>query len=150
MQLVLEKLIGRSSRSIARLLLGSLLLISHASLAWADALDVLQGVWVDEDTDCTMVFEKIQGKVRFKSRTFATANGFIITGNKATGPVGGTCTISPSNEENGSFSAQLSCADAVVSKKFMWSFRIIDANSFERFDTLGGSAYSYKYKKCTF
>ena len=100
-----------------------------------------------------MVFEKIQGKVRFKDRTYATENGFIITGNKAKGPVGGTCTISQVTEENDRFSALLSCADAVVSRKFSWSFRIIDANHFERFDamidsfkairTCSGNLYAY-------
>ena len=94
-----------------------------------------------------MVFEKIQGKVRFKDRTYATENGFIITGNKAKGPVGGTCTISQVTEENDRFSALLSCADAVVSRKFSWSFRIIDANHFERFDAM---IDSFKYKKCAF
>ena len=147
MHLVLEKLRGRSNRSKAGLLLGSVLLVASAAGAWADAIEVLQGVWVGESTDCTMVFEKIKGQVRFKDRTFAPENGFIITGNKGKGPVGGTCTISQVNEENDRFSALLSCADAVVSRNFSMSFRIIDATHFERIDERFGV---YSYKKCAF
>ncbi len=146
MHLVIEALRGRANRTKVVILLG-ILFAARASVASADALEVLQGVWVGERTDCTMVFEKIQGKVRFKDRTYATENGFIITGNKAKGPVGGTCTISQVTEENDRFSALLSCADAVVSRKFSWSFRIIDANHFERFDAM---IDSFKYKKCAF
>ncbi|RWO49280.1 hypothetical protein [Mesorhizobium sp.] len=147
MHLVIAALRWQSNRSKAALLLGSALFAASASVAWGDALEVLQGVWVGERTDCTRVFEKIQGKVRFKDRTYASEHGFIITGNKGKGPVGGACTISQVNEENDRFSALLTCADAVVSRNFSWSFRIIDATHFERFDAMVGA---FKYKKCAF
>ena len=57
-----------------------------------------------------------------------------LPGSKGKGPVGGTCTISQIDEGNDRFSALLSCSDAVVSRKFSWSFRIIDATHFERLD----------------
>jgi hypothetical protein len=88
-----------------------------------------------------------KGQVRFKDRTYASENGFIITGSKAKGPVGGSCTISQINGESDRFSALLSCSDAVVSRKFSWSFHIIDATHFERFDAMVGA---FKYKKCAF
>lgn len=147
MHLVIEALRWRSNRSKAGLLLGSALFFASVAGAWADAIEVLQGAWVGESSDCTMVFEKIQGQIQFKDRTYASDSGFIITGNKGKGPVGGSCTISQINEENDRFSALLSCADAVVSRKFSWSFRIIDATHFERFDAMVGA---YKYKKCAF
>ena len=147
MHLVTESPRGWANPTKVVLLLGSVLFAADVSVARADALEALQGVWVGESTECTMVFEKVQGKVRFKDRTYASENGFIITGNKAKGPVGGTCTISQVNEENDRFSALLSCSDAVVSRKFSWSFRIIDATHFERFDAMVGA---FKYKKCAF
>jgi hypothetical protein len=115
--------------------------------AWADALEVLQGAWAGESSECTGAFENIQGQIRFKDRTYASENGFIITGNKGKGPVGGSCTISQVSEENDRFSALLSCADAVVSRKFSWSFRIINATHFERFDAMIGA---FRYMKCAF
>jgi hypothetical protein len=147
MHLVIEALRGRSNRSKARLLLGSVLFAASVGGAWADAVEVLQGAWVGESVDCTRVFERIQGQVRFKDRTYASENGFIITGSKAKGPVGGSCTISQIDGESDRFSALLSCSDAVVSRKFSWSFRIIDATHFERFDTRFGER---RYKKCAF
>jgi hypothetical protein len=147
MHRVVEALRGRSNRSKAGLLLGSALFVASAAGAWADAIEFLQGVWVDESSDCTKVFEKIQGKIQFKDRTYVQESGFIITGSKGKGPVGGTCTISQIDEENDRFSALLSCSDAVVSREFSFSFRIIDATHFERFDE---TVSPYRYKKCTF
>ena len=63
-----EALVWRFYRSKAGLLLGSALFAAGVSGAWADAVDVLQGAWVMEDTDCAAVFEKIRGKIRFKDR----------------------------------------------------------------------------------
>jgi hypothetical protein len=147
MHLVIEAPRGRSYRSKTGLLLGSALFLASAGGAWADAVDVLQGVWVGEGVDCSRVFEKIQGQVRFKDRTYASENGFIITGSKAKGPVGGSCTISQIDGEGDRFSALLSCSDAVVSRTFSWSFHIIDATHFERSD----ARFSVRrYTKCAF
>ena len=133
---------------IARILVAAaIFFVVSVAAAWADAVEVLQGVWVDESSDCTMIFEKIKGQVQFKDRTYASDNGLIITGSKAKGPVGGSCTISQINGESDRISALLSCSDAVVSRKFSWSFRIIDATHFERFDAMVGA---FKYKKCAF
>ena len=147
MHLVIEALRGRSNRSKAGLLLGSALFVASAAGARADAIEVLQGVWVGESSDCTKVFEKIQGQIQFKDRTYVVESGFIIKGNDARGPVGGSCTISEIDEENDRFSALLRCSDAVVSRNFSWSFRIIDATHFERFDE---NVSPYIYKKCAF
>lgn len=125
-------------------MLGPVLLLVGMAAAKADAVEVLQGAWVGEGSDCAKVFEKVQGKFRFKDRTYAQDNGFIIVDRKAKGPVGGSCVISDIDEEDDRFSARLSCSDAVVSREFSWSFRIIDATHFERFDERG----AYKYKKC--
>lgn len=147
MHLVEEALRERSSRSKAGLLLGLALFAVGPAVARADAFEVLQGAWVEENTSCTRVFETIQGQIQFKSRTYVDESGFIIKGNKARGPMGGSCTISEVDEKDERFSALLSCSDAVVSRKFSWSFRIIDATHFERFHERVGP---YKYKKCTF
>ena len=118
MHLVIEALRWRSNRSKAGLLLGSALFAASATGAWADAIEVLQGVWVRESSDCTKVFEKIQGKIQFKDRTYVQESGFIITGNKGKGPVGGTCTISQIDEENDRFSALLSCSTLLYPGNF--------------------------------
>jgi len=147
MHLLIGALKGRSNRSKAGLLLGSALFAGSVNGAWADAVEVLQGAWVWETSDCTKVFEMIQGKIQFKDRNYANDSGFIISGSKAKGPVGGICSISQIGEAKDGFSALLSCSDAVVSRKFSWSFRIIDATHFERLDPRFGN---YRYKKCVF
>ena len=142
-----KALVWRFHRSKAGLLLGSALFAAGVSGAWADAVDVLQGAWVMEDTDCAAVFEKTRGKIRFKDRTFAPESGFIISGNKAMGPMG-SCEIFQVVEESDRFSAQLNCSDALLTRKFSMSFRIIDATHFERLDP----EYNFTviHKKCSF
>jgi hypothetical protein len=150
MHLVIESPRGRSNRSKAGLLLGSALFVASVAGAWADAVEVLQGAWVSESSDCTKVFEKVQGQVQFKDRTYVQDNGFIIAGSKAKGPIGGSsCKISQVDEENDRFSALLSCSDAVVSRNFSWSFRLIDATHFERLDPKFPE-FPTRYKKCEF
>jgi hypothetical protein len=141
----LEALRVRSNRLRTGALLGSVIFLGSVAGACAGAVEVLQGAWVWESSDCAKVFEKKGGRIQFKDRTYAHDRGFIISGTKGKGPVGGSCAISQVVEENDRFSAQLSCSDPVVSREFSWSFRIIDATHFERFDDRG----SYKYKKCS-
>jgi hypothetical protein len=139
---------GRSNRSKAGLLLGSALVVASAAGAWAGAVEALQGAWVMEINDCAGAFEKVRGEIKFKNRTFASDMGFIISGSKVKGPIAG-CTISQVDEENDRFSALLSCADAVVSRKFSWSFRLVDGTHFERLDPTGRDR-PIGYKKCVF
>lgn len=141
-------LVWQLHRSKAGLLLGLALFAASAPRAWADAIENLQGSWVMENSECTGVFEKIGGQIQFKDLSFADF-GFVISGKKVTGPIGG-CTISQVKEENDSFSALLSCADAVagVSKKFSMTFRVIDATHFERLNVNDDLVITYK--KCSF
>ena len=149
MDLVIEALSGRSSRTKAGLLLGSALFAAGVSTAWADPVEALQGAWVMEISDCAGVFEKSQGQIRFKDRTYANDSGFIISGSKGKGEMGGSCTISQVDDQKDHFSALLSCSDGLVSRKFSGSFRIIDATHFERIDPeYPGSPI--RYKKCVF
>ena len=149
MHLLVEALRGRSNRSKAVLLLGSALVVTSLASAWADAIEALQGAWVMESSDCTAVFEKIREKIQFKDRNYAPSDtGFIISGSKAMGPIGG-CTVSQVGEDNDRFSVLLSCSDALVSRKFSRSFRIVDATHFERIDRKFGD-FTVRYKKCVF
>ena len=138
----------RRDRSTAGLLAGAALVVAGAAGASAGSIEALQGAWVMESSECTGVFEKVLEEIRFKDRNFATDMGFIISGSRVKGPIAG-CTISQVDEENDQFSALLSCSDAVVSRQFSWTFRIVDATHFERLDptfrdpTIG-------YKKCEF
>jgi hypothetical protein len=135
------------NRQNAIQLLSLVFLAAGAAVARADAIETLQGVWVAEDTTCKAVFEKVGGKVRFKSRTFAPESGFIISGKISRGPLG-ECKISKVEEENNHFSALLTCSDALLTKKMSMTFRIIDATHFERVDV--SKHFTIKHKKCEF
>lgn len=137
-----------SNRSKAGLLVGSVVLAASVAAAWADAIEVLQGAWVLQVSNCTAVFEEAGNKVQFKDRNYALDSGFIISGNKATGPMGG-CTISQVDEDNEGFSALLTCSDALLTKKLSMSFRIVDATHFERLDPETPDR-PRRYKKCVF
>jgi hypothetical protein len=147
MHLVAEAPTERRNRSKKPLLLALALFAGSVSEAWADAAETLQGAWVQESSDCTQVFEKVQGQIQFKDRNYALDMGFIISGSKAKGPAGGVCTLSQVDEENDHFSAVLSCSDGLVSRDFPMSFRIVDATHFERFDPARRDP-TIRYKKC--
>jgi hypothetical protein len=149
MHLVIEALGDWSTRSKAGILLGLALFAASVAPARADVVEALQGAWVLESSDCTKVFEKIQGQIRFKDRNFVADSGFIISGNKAKGPAGGICTISEIDEENDRFSALLSCTDTLVSRNFSMLFRVVDATHFERLDPTFPDR-PIAYKKCVF
>jgi hypothetical protein len=150
MHLAIEALRGWPNRSKAGLLLASALFVASVAGARADVVEGLQGAWVLEDTDCTKVFEKVQGQIRFKSRTFASESGFIVSGSKAKGPVGGVCTFSEIEEENDGFSARLSCTDTLVSRDFQMVFRIVDTTHFEHLDSRYPELPPSRHKKCAF
>lgn len=139
---------GRPTRSWAAVLLGIALVVASVAAARADAIEALQGAWVMERSDCSGVFEQKGGNIAFKDRTYANDSGFIVSGSKVKGPIAG-CTISQVDQENDRFSALLSCSDALLSRKFSWSFRIIDATHFERIDPTFRDA-TIRYKKCVF
>src|SRR3954452_12595704 len=124
MHLVREALREQFGRSMAGLLLGSALVAAAATGARADAIQDLQGAWVMEGAQCTAVFQRSRGKIRFRDRTFASEHGFIISGRKALGPIAG-CKISQVEEEDDRFSALLACSDALVARDFSMKFRII-------------------------
>ena len=145
---VIEAPRGRSNRSRAGLLLCSALFAAGSNAAWADAIEVLQGSWVMQSSECTAVFEAIGGKVQFKDRNYALDSGFIISGSKARGPIA-ECTISQVEEEGDQFSALLSCSDALLSRKFSRSFHIVDETHIESIDPERPDS-PMRYKKCEF
>ena len=138
----------RSHCSKAGVLLGSALVVASVAGARADAVEALQGAWVMESSDCTGVFEQAGKQIRFKDRNFANDMGFIVSGSRVRGPIAG-CTISQVDEDNDRFSALLNCSDALVSRKFSWSFRLVDADHFERLDPKRRDP-TISYKKCVF
>jgi hypothetical protein len=138
---------ARSCRFSARLALGLALLLASPP-AWADAIELLQGAWVMESSDCANVFEKIGGEIRFKDRNYALDSGLIITGSKAAGPIAG-CTISQVEGDGDRFSALLTCSDALMSRTFTRSFRIVDATHIESLDPDRPDS-PMRYKKCAF
>lgn len=131
----------------AGLLFAACLAVSGAAGSSADVIKGLQGAWVDDSTDCAMVFEKKGGEIRFKSRTFAGEGGFIISGKKARGPAGGICTITEVEEDAERFSAHLSCTDTLVSRNFQMQFRVVDEDHFERIDP-DRPEWTIRHKRC--
>ena len=64
--------------------------------AFAAQMDAMQGAWAMDGTDCTDVFEKAGGEIRFKDPDSSLDTGIIVSGSKIVGP-NGTCTRLPTS-----------------------------------------------------
>jgi hypothetical protein len=115
--------------------------------AAAAPLDALQGAWTMDGTDCAQTFKKVGGHVRFIDRTATQTTGVLISGNKITGP-NMDCTAGRIRQEKDHFAVQLSCSDAIMFNSVSMAFRLIDKNSFERFDP-SFPDISFLYHKCS-
>jgi len=145
---IMEAPRGRTNRWRAGLLLCSALFAAGLKAAWADDIEVLQGSWIMESSECATVFEAIGGNVQFKDRNYALDSGFIISGSRARGPIA-ECTISQVEEEDDRFSVLLTCSDALLSRKFSRSFHVVDETHIESIDPERPLS-PMRYKKCEF
>ena len=116
--------------------------------AAAAPLDALQGAWTMDGTDCAETFKKSGAEVHFSDRAATQTTGVIISGNKILGP-NANCTAGRIHEEKDHFSVQLSCSDTIMFSSVSMAFRLIDKNSFERFDP-SFPDISFLYHKCSF
>ena len=135
----------------ARLLCGfvaPLAAIGLATAASAASMAEMQGAWAMQGTDCTAVFEKKAGEIRFRDPGSSLDTGIIVSGSKVVGP-SATCTTSKIREDGDHFSVLLNCSDAVLSSTVSMSFRVIDGTHFERFDP-SFPEFSLAYVKCPF
>lgn len=99
----------------------------------SETLDTLQGAWTMDGTDCGETFHKVNGKIEYKDRTASVTTGIIVTGDRILGP-NATCTTGRIHKAKDSISALLNCKDSMMFDTIPVSFRIIDSDSFERFD----------------
>jgi predicted HAD superfamily Cof-like phosphohydrolase len=127
--------------SIAAVMAGS-------SAAMADTLEQLQGAWVMEGTDCTQVFKHANGKTAFIDRDSSLATGLTVVGKQITTPEE-TCTVGKSKQDGDHVNFLLNCEDSVMFNTISTSFRMIDADTFERFETLFPDT-AFTYKRCKF
>ncbi len=129
-----------------RLLLASVALTGMLSPALGASMQALQGAWAMGGTDCAATFEKHGSPTRLQNRTASTTTGIIVSGRKVVGPQA-TCTAQKIRSGKDHFSAYLNCADAIMFSNISVSFRIIDHDTFERFDSQFPEA-SVRYHRC--
>jgi hypothetical protein len=129
-----------------RRILGLGLSLVAGGSASAASMEAMQGAWAMAGTDCTAVFEKVGGEIRFKDPGSSLDTGIIVSGSKVVGP-SATCTTAKLSEKGDHFSILLNCADAVLSSTVSMSFRMVDATHFERFDP-SFPEFSLEYVKC--
>jgi hypothetical protein len=115
--------------------------------AVADTLDALQGQWTMEGTDCADTFKKVGAEVKFSDRAATQTTGIIVSGNKIIGP-NANCTAGRVRQEKDHFSVQLSCSDTIMFSSMSVAFKLIDKDSFERFDPTFPDI-SFLYHKCS-
>lgn len=106
----------------------------------------LQGAWTMNGTKCEDTFKKVGKTVEFKDRTASTSTGLLISGSKVTGP-NAVCTTKSVKKQKDRLSATLSCTDSMIESDMTQTFKIVDANTFQRFDPFGDNMY-VTYKKC--
>lgn len=117
-----------------------------AGIANAASIGSLQGAWITFGTDCADTFQKVDGKVQFKDRLSSQTTGIIINGNKVVGS-NMSCTTGKVREGTDDLSVLLSCSDSVMFDTMSVSFRVIDKDTFERFDP-SFPEVSVKYHRC--
>ncbi|RWC30873.1 MAG: hypothetical protein EOS27_12085 [Mesorhizobium sp.] len=133
-------------KSPARPFMGALALMGMLSPALGASMEALQGAWTMPGTDCAATFEKQGGKIRFRDRIASTTTGIIVSGSKVLGPQA-TCTAQSIHTGKDHVSAYLNCADAIMFSGVSVSFRIIDQDTFERFDSQFPEV-SVRYHRC--
>jgi hypothetical protein len=115
--------------------------------AAAATLDALQGEWTMDGTDCVDTFKKVGAEVQFNDRAATQTTGIIVSGNKIIGP-NANCTAGRVRQEKDHFSVQLTCSDTIMFSTMSVAFKLIDKDSFERFDPTFPDI-SFLYHKCS-
>jgi hypothetical protein len=129
----------------ARILVASAT-IGVTTNAIAASMGGMQGAWTMDGFDCTNIFKKVGTKIEFIDRESNLTSGIIVSGNKIIGP-GAVCTVDRIREEKDHFTVALNCATAIMFSDLSVSFRILDKDSFERFDPSLPEA-SFRYHRC--
>ncbi len=141
----LQRIGRRNSRKVTAAVFG-VTMSCAASIANAASLGSLQGAWITFGTDCGDTFQKVNGQIQFKDRLSSQTTGVIISGDKIVGS-NMSCTAGKVREGADNMSVLLSCSDAVMFETMSVSFRVIDKDTFERFDP-SFPEISVKYHRC--
>lgn len=116
-------------------LLSVLVAVLVAGEASADTLQEMQGAWSMDGTDCTDSFEKSGNSLRFKDSGSSINSEIIVDGDKITGS-NGTCTAGRIQREKDRMTIAMSCSDTIMFSSVSVSFRIINKDSFVRYDPM--------------
>lgn len=118
-----------------------------AGSAMADSLEAMQGAWTTVGTECAETFKTVDGQLRFQDRGASINTGLIVSGTKIAG-ANQTCTANRAHREKDRITVSLSCADAIMFSDVSVSFKMIDDQSFERFDPMF-SDITTTYHRCS-
>ncbi|UXN57050.1 hypothetical protein [Phyllobacterium zundukense] len=129
-----------------KVILAGVLGLCLATNATAATIKDLQGAWTMNGTKCEDTFKKVGKTIEFKDRTASTSTGLLISGSKVTGP-NAVCTTKSVKKQKDRLSATLSCTDSMIESDMTQTFKIVDANTFQRFDPFGDNMY-VTYQKC--
>jgi hypothetical protein len=136
------------NRHVARGLTAAGAALFFSATVAAASLEQMQGAWVMEGASCSEAFKKSGGKVEFVDRDSSIDTGLIVSGKTITTPEQ-SCTVEKIRQEKDHISVLLGCSDAVMFSSISASFRMTDADHFERFETLFPDA-SFTYERCKF
>jgi hypothetical protein len=132
--------------TVSKMIVSSGIGLCLATGAMAETIKDLQGAWTMNGTRCEDTFKKTGKTIEFKDRTASTSTGLLISGSKVTGP-NAVCTTESVTKQKDRLSAKLSCTDSMIVSDVSQTFKIVDANTFQRFDPFGDDMY-VTYKKC--
>lgn len=118
-----------------------------AGSAMADSLEAMQGAWTTVGTDCADTFKTVDGQLRFQDRGASINTGLIVSGTKIAG-ANQTCTANRAHREKDRITVSLSCADAIMFSDVSVSFKMIDDQTFERFDPMFSDILT-TYHRCS-
>jgi hypothetical protein len=126
--------------------LSSVIGLCTATSVIAASIKELQGAWTMDGTQCTDTFKKVGNKIEFKDRTASTSTGLLVTGSRIAGP-NAACTTQSVRKQKDRLSANLTCVDSMMENSQTVTFKIVDSQTFERFDPFGDNMY-ITYHKC--
>lgn len=117
-----------------------------ATSAMTASIKELQGAWTMDGTKCADTFKKVGNKIDFKDRTASTSTGLLVTGSRIAGP-NAVCTTQSVRKQKDRLAANLNCVDSMMENSQTVTFKIVDSQTFERFDPFGDNMY-ITYHKC--
>ncbi|MBB4005655.1 hypothetical protein [Aurantimonas endophytica] len=120
---------------------------ASATLAHAASLEALQGAWVEVQSECGDIFEGQGGELAFRDKGSSLNTGLIISGSRIEGP-NATCTAERVHEgDQGLMTVLMTCATQIMSGGISTSFRVIDADHFERYENAFPDI-AVRYQRC--